>query len=204
MIGSDNEALRSPDFEGIFPPLGFLFRTDTDDLIHLSTSSKNLSVSREAVADVILHNFRTFHGFDGDQLTSGRVVGMRDNAMLLGVLGRFSISIECFDCFFDVSVRLDNMRIETCGWTVRAGRTAKHAIGGHSCRSGGDSREEGKKKFMSDLDIAYKDKTANKRKRSFTYAAASGSPRATSSSFFLSVFGNKPNMMQLCFGRSSK
>ena len=30
----------------------------------------------------------------------------------------------------------------------------------------------------------------------FTYAAASGSPRATSSSFFLSVFGNKPNMMQ--------
>lgn len=139
MIGSDNEALRSPDFEGIFPPLGLLFRADTDDLIHFSTSSKNLSVSREAVADVILHNFRTFHSFDGDQLTRGRVVGMRHNAMLLGVLGRFGISIKCFDCLIDVSVRLDNMRIETCGWTVRAGRAAKNAIGGHSCRSGGDS-----------------------------------------------------------------
>lgn len=38
----------------------------------------------------------------------------------------------------------------------------------------------------------------NNRVFTFTYAAASGSPRATSSSFFLSVFGNKPNMMQ-CF-----
>ncbi len=139
MIGSDNEPLRSPDFEGIFPPLDLLLRADTDGLIHLNTSSKNLSVSREAVADVIMHHLRTFHGFDRYQLSSRRVVGMRHHAMLLGVLGRFGISIECFDCFFDVSVGLDNMRIETCGWTVRAGRAAKHAIGGHSCRSGGDS-----------------------------------------------------------------
>lgn len=139
MIGSDNEALRSPDFEGIFPPLDLLLRADTDGLIHLNTSSKNLSVSREAVTDVILHHFRTFQCFDRDQFTGGRVVGMRDNAMLLGVLGRFGISIECFDCFFDVSVRLDNMRIENGGWTVRAGRAAKHAISGHSCRSGKDS-----------------------------------------------------------------
>ena len=124
MIGSNDEALRSPCFEGIFPPLDLLLRADADTLVHLCTSSENLGVGREAVADVILHHFRTFQGLDRDQFAGRSVVGMRDNAMLLGVLGRFGIGIECLHYFLNICVGLDNMRVETCGWTVCAGRAS--------------------------------------------------------------------------------
>ena len=139
MIGSNDEALRSPCFEGIFPPLDLLLRADADTLVHLCTSSENLGVGREAVADVILHHFRTFQGLDRDQFAGRSVVGMRDNAMLLGVLGRFGIGIECLHYFLNICVGLDNMRVETCGWTECAGRASKHAIGGYSGRSREDS-----------------------------------------------------------------
>jgi hypothetical protein len=138
VIGSNDEALRSPYFERIFPPLDFFLGADTDTLIHLCTSSENLRVGREAVADMILHHLRTLQGLDRDQLARGRVVGMRDNTMLLGVLGCFGIGIECFDCLLNICVGLDDMRVEACGWTVRAGRTAKNAIGGYSRCSGED------------------------------------------------------------------
>jgi hypothetical protein len=196
VIASDDEAFRPPDFERVRPPLYLLLGTDADTLVHLCTGSENLSVGWEAVTDMILHHLRTFKGLDRDQLASRRVVGVRDNTMLLGVLGRSGIGIECFHCFLDICVGLDNMRVETGGRTVSAGRTAKHAIGSHSGRSG-DVQRKDQKKVRRSLQVQISAHSRVARTRVFTYAAASGSPRATSSSFFLSVFGNKPNMVNM-------